>query len=161
MVLPTTQTQNKQYSNQSLTRGGCCGVLRCVQDSFYWRHETRKGGASWLCLFGISLQIPTEVTSPNIADATFKPDNKCWTFFRKVCLDSSRTVGNQLPLPVFWGGPRGPRVGCVVWCLCSCACPARPAAGAGVCPPIGCSTRWSRTSAGCTSALSPSTWSGS
>jgi hypothetical protein len=35
-------------------------------------HETRKGGASWLWLFGISLQIPTEVTSPNIADTTFK-----------------------------------------------------------------------------------------
>ena len=35
-------------------------------------HETREGGASWLWLFGISLQIQTEVTSPNIADTTFK-----------------------------------------------------------------------------------------
>ena len=46
--------------------------MRCVHDSFFWMHETRKGGASWLCLFGISLLIPTEVTSANIADTTFK-----------------------------------------------------------------------------------------
>ena len=43
-------------------------------------HETWKGGASWFCLFGISLQIPTEVTSPNITDTTLKgvvrPDAK-------------------------------------------------------------------------------------
>jgi hypothetical protein len=45
--------------------------MRCVHDSFFWMHETRKGGASWLCLFGISLQLPTKVTSPNIADTTF------------------------------------------------------------------------------------------
>ena len=30
-----------------------------------------RAGASWLCLFGISLQIPTEETFPDIADATF------------------------------------------------------------------------------------------
>ena len=39
-------------------------------------HETRRGGASWLCLFGISLQIPTEVTSPNVADTTFNPQQQ-------------------------------------------------------------------------------------
>jgi hypothetical protein len=34
-------------------------------------HEAWKGGASWLCFFGISLQIPTEVTPPNITGTTF------------------------------------------------------------------------------------------
>ena len=28
------------------------------------------GRVSWLCLFGILLQIPTDMTSPNIADTT-------------------------------------------------------------------------------------------
>ena len=54
MVLPTTQNQNIKYSNQSPTRGGCCGVLRCVHDSFYWMHETRKGGASWLFVWDLA-----------------------------------------------------------------------------------------------------------
>ena len=71
------------------------------------------------------------------------------------------TVGNPLPLPALTDGPKGPRVEYVACSLCSCVCPARPAAGAGVCPPIGYSTQWSRTSAECTSALSPSPWSGS
>ena len=49
------------------------GVLRCGHDRFfYWMHETRKGGASWLCVFGIWLQRPTGVTSPDSADTTFK-----------------------------------------------------------------------------------------
>ena len=42
------------------------------QDRFYWMNETWKGGASWFCLFGISPQTPTEETSPDIADTTFK-----------------------------------------------------------------------------------------
>ena len=46
--------------------------MHCVRDSFDWMHETRKGGASWLCLSGISLQIQMEVTLANIADTTFK-----------------------------------------------------------------------------------------
>ena len=49
------------------------GVLRCGHDRFfYWMHETRRGGASWLCVFGIWLQRPTGVTSPDSADTTFK-----------------------------------------------------------------------------------------
>ena len=47
---------------------GFCAEFMIVFTGCY---ETRKGGASWLCLFGISLQIPTEVTSPTIADTTF------------------------------------------------------------------------------------------
>ena len=31
-----------------------------------------RGGASWLCWFGIWPQIPTEVRSPSIAETTFK-----------------------------------------------------------------------------------------
>jgi hypothetical protein len=54
MVLPTIQNQNKLYSNQSPTRVGCCAVLRCIHDRFYWMHETRKGGASWLCLWDLA-----------------------------------------------------------------------------------------------------------
>ena len=44
--------------------------MRCVHGRFYWSHGTRKGRAE-LALFGISLQIPTEVRSPNIDDPTF------------------------------------------------------------------------------------------
>ena len=51
-------------------QGACCGVLCCVHDRFYWMHKTLKGGTSWLCLFGISLRTPTEVTSPDIAGTT-------------------------------------------------------------------------------------------
>ena len=55
-------------------RQGVCVVGFCAvfMIDFYWMHETLKGGVSWLCLFGISLQIQTEVTSPNIADTTFE-----------------------------------------------------------------------------------------
>ena len=42
-----------------------------MMDAFYWMHETLKGGASWFCLFRMSLQTPTEVTTPNIPDTTF------------------------------------------------------------------------------------------
>ena len=43
-----------------------------VWGRFLLDERNTEGGASWLCLFGISLQTPTEVTSPDIADTTFK-----------------------------------------------------------------------------------------
>jgi hypothetical protein len=43
----------------------------CVYDPFYWmKHGREKRAGS--SLFGITLEKPTEVTSPNIANATFK-----------------------------------------------------------------------------------------
>ena len=58
--------------------------VQCIQhvhDRFSRMHTTRKGGPSWLCVFGILLQIPTEVTSPDSAEATFKEGGWYHTFW--------------------------------------------------------------------------------
>ena len=59
--------KTKSNSIPTNHRQGVGVVGFCIHARFYWMHEKWKGG---LCWFGISLQIPGEVTSPNIADTT-------------------------------------------------------------------------------------------
>ena len=71
MVLPTSQNQNSIPTNQR--QGvGVVGFCAAVMTVFTGCTKHGREGRSWLCLFGISVQTPTEETSPNVADATFK-----------------------------------------------------------------------------------------